>query len=168
VYPPKRLTLGSKESSTLAQILDVMRRIVITIVITIAALIGGVILIRIGVLAFALLCSPPSLEVTGESHKKDFAVHFLGEYCDSPSNVTLTEMTTNAVVWSVEIKPDVSFCYFSLSSGNNFALQQGISRVIVPANQTTFTLMPKTKYKITVRRAGSTTSCGVGSTTFEF
>ena len=140
-----------------------MRRIVITI----ATLIVGVIIIRAGVLAYALLCSPPSVEITGDAHKKEFFVHFLGEYCDSLSNVTVTDATTNAVVWSVEVKP-LENCHFSLSSGNNPALREGVSRVIVPANQTSFTLMPHTKYKITVRRSGSTTRCGVGSATFEF
>jgi hypothetical protein len=121
-----------------------------------------------GVLAFGFLCSPPSLEITGDAHKKDFAAHFLGEYCDSLSNVTLTDVTTNIVVWNVEIKPDVAFCYFSLSPGENPAFVERVSRVIVPTNQKTFTLTPQTKYKITVRRSGSTTRCGVSSTTFEF
>lgn len=121
-----------------------------------------------GVLAFGFLCSPPSLEITGDAHKKDFAGHFLGEYCDSLSNVTLTDAASNTVVWNVEIKPDVAFCYFSLSPGKNAALMSGVSRVIVPTNETDFTLTPQTKYKITVRRSGSITRCGVSATIFEF
>ena len=141
-----------------------MRRILITVAITLVALIvvGG------GVLAFGFLCSPPSIEITGDAHKKDFATYFLGEYCDSLSNVTLTDATTNTVVWNVEIKPDVAFCYFSLSPGENPAFVERISRVIVPVNQKTFTLTPQTKYKITVRRSGSTTRCGIATQTFAF
>ena len=141
-----------------------MRRILITVAISLVALIvvGG------GVLAFGFLCSPPSLEITGDAHKKGFAAHFLGEYCDSLSNVTLTDATSNTVVWSVEMKPDGGLCYFSLSPGKNSAFLEGVSRVIVPSNQTNFTLTPQTTYKITVRRSGSTTRCGVSSTTFEF
>jgi len=141
-----------------------MRRILITVAITLVALMvaGG------GVLAFGILCSPPSLEITGDAHKKDFAAHFLGEYCDSLSNVTLTDATSNAVIWSVEAKPDAGICYFSLSPGENSAFIKNVSRVIVPANQTSFTLAPQTKYRMTVRRSGSTTRCGVCSTTFEF
>src|SRR5256885_5463397 len=123
-----------------------MRRILITVAISLVALM----IVAGGVLAFGFLCSPPSLEITGDAHKKDFAAHFLGEYCDSLSNVTLTDTASNTVVWSVEIKPDVAFCYFSLSPGKNSAFLEGVSRVIVPTNQNSFTLMPKTKYKITV------------------
>jgi hypothetical protein len=145
-------------------LLNLVRRILITIAISfiLLAVVGG------GVFAFGFFCSSPSLEITGDARKKDFSAHFLGEYCDSLSNVTLTDATSNAVLWSVEIKPDVVFCYFSLSPGKNSAFLEGVSRVIVPANQNSFTLMPQTKYKITVRRSGSTTRCGVGSTTFEF
>jgi len=121
-----------------------------------------------GVLAFGFLCSPPSLEITGDAHKKNFAAHFLGEYCDSLSNLTLTDATSNTVVWSVEIKPDVAFCYFSFSPGNNPAFVSGVSRVIVPTNETSFTLTPRTKYKITVRRSGSTTRCGIATQTLAF
>ena len=141
-----------------------MRRILITIAIMLVALIvaGG------GVLAFGFLCRPPSLEISGDAHKKDFAAHFLGEYCDSLSNVTLTDVTTNTVVWNVEIKPDVAFCYFSLSPGENPAFVERVSRVIVPTKQKTFTLTPQTKYKISVRRQGSSTRCGVSSESFAF
>jgi hypothetical protein len=141
-----------------------MRRLIVTVAISliVLAVIGG------GVFAYGFLCSGPSLEITGDAHKKDFAAHFLGEYCDSLSNVTLTDTTSNAVVWSVELKSDVAFCYFSLSPGKNSAFLEGVSRVIVPTSQTSFTLTPQTKYKITVRRSGSTTRCGVSSTTFEF
>jgi hypothetical protein len=141
-----------------------MRRILITIAISLVllAVVGG------GVFAFGFFCSGPSFEITGDARKKDFVTHFLGEYCDSLSNVTLTDANSNAVLWSVEIKPDVAFCYFSLSPGKNSALVEGVSRVIVPTNQNSFTLTPQTKYKITVRRSGSITRCGVGSTTFEF
>ena len=144
--------------------LKAMRRILIAVAISLSilAVIGG------GVFAYGFLCSGPSLEITGDAHKKDFAAHFLGEYCDSLSNVTLTDATSNSVVWSIEIKPHVGFCYFSLSPGKNSAYLEGVSRVIVPTNQTSFTLTPQTKYKITVHRAGSTTRCGAGSTTFEF
>jgi hypothetical protein len=121
-----------------------------------------------GMVAFGFLCSPPSLEITGDAHKKDFAAHFLGEYCDSLSNVTLTDATSNAVIWSVEATPDAGICYFSLSPGENSAFIKNFSGVIVPANQTSFTLAPKTKYRMIVRRSGSTTRCGVGSTTIEF
>jgi hypothetical protein len=82
--------------------------------------------------------------------------------------VTLTDTTSNAVIWSVEMKPDRGLCYFSLSPGKNSAFLEGVLRVIVPSNQTNFTLTPQTKYKITVRRSGSATRCGVSSTTFEF
>jgi hypothetical protein len=141
-----------------------MRRLIITgaISLIVLALIGGC------VFAYGFFCNGPSLEVTGDARKKDFAAYFLSEYCDSLSNVMLTDATSNAVVWSVEIKPDVGFCYFSLSPGKNSALVEGVSRVIVPTNQSSFTLTPQTKYRVTVRRAGSTTRCGVGSTTFEF
>jgi hypothetical protein len=139
-----------------------MRRVLITIAISLVllAVVGG------GV--FAFFCSGPSLEISGDARKKDFSAHFLGEYCDSLSNVTLTDATSNAVLWSVEINPDVAFCYFSLSPGKNSAFVERVSRVIVPTNQNSFTLMPQTKYKLTVRRSGSTTRCGVSSTTFEF
>jgi hypothetical protein len=141
-----------------------MRRIIITVVI---------LLIVVGVLgcvvvAYSFLCKGPSIQISGDSHKKEFFATFLGEYCDSLSNVTLTDVRTNVVVWDVDIKPGVAFCNFSLSLGNNAAFQEGVSRVIVPSNQNDFTLMPQTKYKITVRRAGSTIRCGVGSATFEF
>ena len=141
-----------------------MRRLIITVGISLImlAVVGG------GVFAYGFFCSGPSLEITGDDHKKDFGAHFLGEYCDSLSNVTLTDATSNAVVWSVEMKPDVGFCYFSLSPGKNSAFLEGVSQVIVPTNQTSFTLTPQTKYKVTVRRSGSTTRCGVSSITFEF
>jgi len=141
-----------------------MRRILITAAISLVALI----VIAGGVLAFGFLCSPPSLEITGDAHKKGFVAHFLGEYCDSLSNVTLTDATSNTVVWNVETKPDVAFCYFSLSPGRNPALVSGVSRVIVPTNETSFTLTPQRKYKITVRRSGSTTRCGIATQTFAF
>src|SRR5258706_6021996 len=102
------------------------------------------------VLAFGLLCRPPSLEVARDAHKKYFAAHFLGDYCDSLSNVMLTDATSNAVIWSVEAKPDAGICYFSLSPGENSAFIKNVSRVIVPANQTSFTLAPQTKYRMTV------------------
>ena len=141
-----------------------MRRIVISVAISLVALA----VVGVGVLAFGVLCSPPSIEITGDAHKKDFATHFLGEYCDSLSNVTLTDTTSNTIVWNVEIKPDVAFCYFSLSPGENQAFIERVSRVIVPTNERTFTLRPQTKYKLTVRRSGSTTRCGVASETFAF
>jgi hypothetical protein len=144
--------------------LNLMRRIIITIAISLVALI----VVAASVLAFGFFCSPPAIEITGDAHKKDFATHFLGEYCDSLSNVTLTDATSNAIVWSVETKPDVAFCYFSLSPGENPAFIERVSRVIVPTNQKTFTLTPQTKYKITVRRSGSTTRCGVATKTFAF
>jgi hypothetical protein len=141
-----------------------MRRIIITVVILLIAVgvVGG------GVVAYSFLCKGPSLQITGDSHKKEFFANFFGEYCDSLSNVTLTDARTNVVVWNVEIKPGDAFCNFSLSPGRNAAFQEGVSRVIVPTNQNDFTLTPQTKYKITVRRAGWTTRCGVGSATFEF
>ena len=141
-----------------------MRRILITVAISLVALT----VVGAGVLAFGFLCSPPSVEVTGDAHKKDFATHFLGEYCDSLSNVMLTDATSNTIVWNVEIKPDVAFCYFSLSPAKNLAFLRGVSRVIVPANESNFTLAPQTKYKMTVRRSGSTTRCGVGTQTCAF
>jgi hypothetical protein len=141
-----------------------MRRIIVTVAISliVLAVVGA------GVFAYGFFCRGPSLEITGNAHKKDFAAHFLGEYCDSLSNVTVTDVMSNAVVWSVQMKPDDGMCYFSLSSGENPAFVTGVSRVIVPTNQIRFTLTPQTKYKITVRRSGSTTRCGVSSTTFEF
>ena len=141
-----------------------MRRIVITIVISliVLVLVGG------GVLAYRFLCSSPSLEITGDARKKDFAAHFLGEYCDSFSNVTVTDLSSNAVVWDIEINPNVAFCQFSLSPGENPAFVERVSRVTVPTNQRTFTLTAHTKYKITVRRQGSSTRCGVTSQTFAF
>ena len=141
-----------------------MRRVIITVTISLFALVivGG------GVLAFGILCSPPTVEVTGDAHKKDFATHFLGEYCDSLSNVTVTDTTSNTVIWRVEMKPDRGLCYFSLSPGRNSAFPEGALRVIVPSNQRDFTLVAQTKYKITVRRSGSTTRCGASSATFEF
>jgi hypothetical protein len=141
-----------------------MRRILIAVTISLAVLA----VLVVAVVAYGFLCSGPLLEISGDAHKKDFVAHFLGEYCDGFSNVTVANATTNIVVWSVEVKPDVAFCEFSLSPGNNAAFREGVSRVIVPADQTSFTLAPQTKYKITVRRSGSTTRCGVGSTTFEF
>jgi hypothetical protein len=88
-----------------------MRRIIITIVILLIAVgvVGGV------VVAYSFLCKGPSIQITGDSHKKEFFVTFLGEYCDSLSNVTLTDVRTNVVVWDVDIKPGVAFCNFSLS-----------------------------------------------------
>jgi hypothetical protein len=141
-----------------------MRRILVPIAVSLVllAVIGG------GVIAFGFFCSGPTLEISGDARKKDFSARFLGEYCDSLSNVTLTDATSNAVLWSVEIKRDVAFCYFSLSPGENPAFVVGVSRVIVPTNQNSFTLLPQTKYKITVQRSDSTTRCGIGSTTFEF
>jgi hypothetical protein len=141
-----------------------MRRTVITVAISLVALT----VLGLGLLAFRVLCSPPSIEITGDAYKKDFATHFLGEYCDSLSNVTLTDTTSNAIVWEVEVNQDVAFCYFSLSPGENPAFLERVSRVIVPTNQRTFTLRPQTKYKLTVRRSGSTTRCGVASETFAF
>jgi hypothetical protein len=142
----------------------VMRRLVITFAISLIVLA----VVGCGVFAYGFLCNGPSLEITGDAHKKQFVAHFLGEYCDSLSNLTVIDATTNAVVWDVEIKPDIAFCDFSLLPGINAAFREGVSRVIVPVNQTSFTLTPRTKYKITVRRSGSKTRCGVGSTTFEF
>src|SRR5260370_22886778 len=103
-----------------------MRRIVITIVILliVLVLVGG------GVLAYGFLCSGPSLEITGNARKKEFAAHFLGEYCDSFSSVTVTDVASNAVVWDIEIKPDVAFCQFSLSPGENPAFIERVSLVI--------------------------------------
>ena len=140
-----------------------MRRIIVTVLTLLiaVAVIGG------GVYAYGFLCSGPSIQISGDAHKKDFFAVFLGEYCDSLSNVTVTDATTNAVIWSVDINPDVCF-HFSLSPGSNSAFREGLSRVVVPDNQTSFTLTPQTKYKITVRRSGSRTRCGVGSATFQF
>ncbi|HEY0762850.1 MAG TPA: hypothetical protein VGD61_10820 [Pyrinomonadaceae bacterium] len=126
------------------------------------SLLGG------GVGACKLLCDPPTLRITGDSQKKDVFATFLGEYCDSLSNVRLTDTTTNVDVWNVDIHPGVAFCNFSFSLGNNAAFQEGVSQINVPANQNTFTLTPHTKYRITVRRVGSTSLCSVGSATFEF
>ena len=140
-----------------------MGRIVITIVISLILLVlvgGGV--------AYRFFCSGPSLEITGDARKKDFAANFLGEYCDSFSNVTVTDVSSNAVVWDVEINPNVAFCEFSLSPGKNPTFLQGVSRAIVPMNQTSFALKTGTQYKMTVRRQGSTTRCGVTSRTFAF
>lgn len=140
-----------------------MRQITITIGILLSAFV-----VVGGVGACRLLCDPPSLRITGDSQKKEVFATFFGEYCDSLSNVTLTDATTNVDVWNADITPGVAFCNFSFSLGNNAAFQDGVSQVIVPANQNTFTLTPHTKYKVTVRRAGSTRPCGVGSATFEF
>jgi hypothetical protein len=141
-----------------------MRRIVITISLLLiaVAVIGG------GFVVFGFLCKGPALEITGDAHKKEFFATFLGEYCDSLSNVTVTDTTTNVVVWNVEIKPGVAFCNFSFSLGNNASFQEGVSRVIIPNNERSFTLTPQTKYKVTVRRSGSRTRCGEGSATFQF
>jgi hypothetical protein len=138
------------------------------IVIRVLSLLIAVILVGGGVVAYRFLCSGPALRITGDSQKKAIFATFLGEYCDSLSTVTVTEATTNVVVWSVDIKPGDPFCDFSLSVGNNATFQEGVSRVIFPTNQNEFTLAPHTKYKLTVRRAGSTSLCGVGSATFEF
>ena len=137
-------------------------------IITVVMLLTAVGVIRGGFVAYNFLCKGPYLNITGDSNKKEFYANFLGEYCDSLSNVTLTDERTNVVVWNVDIQPGVAFCNFSFSAGNNPAFREGISRIIVPTNQNDFTLMSQTKYKITVRRAGSTTRCGVGSATFEF
>jgi hypothetical protein len=141
-----------------------MRRIAVTVAISfiLLALVGG------GVFAYGIFCSGPSLTVTGDAHKKDFAAHFLGEYCDSFSKVTVSDATSNVVVWDVEINPNVAFCEFSLSTGENPAFLAGVSRVIVPTQQATFTLAKGTKYKVTVQRENSSTRCGVTSHTFQF
>jgi len=141
-----------------------MRRIIITAVVVIL----GAAVIGTSVVAYRFLCKGPSIEITGDAHQKKFLATFLGEYCDSLSNVTVTNATTNTIVWSVDIKRGVPFCDFSLSPGNNPALQEGVSRVVVPANESNFTLTPQTTYKVTVRRAGSTTRCGVGTAAFQF
>jgi hypothetical protein len=141
-----------------------MRRTVITVAISliVLVLVGG------GVLAYGFFCSGPSVTVTGDANKKEFVAHFLGEYCDSFSRVTVTDTVSNAVVWDVEISPTVAFCDFSLSPGKNSAFQERVSRVIVPSDQAAFTLTKGTKYKVTVRRQGSTARCRVSSQTFEF
>lgn len=144
--------------------LNTMRRINIRF----GILLSAVVVVGSGVVACRLLCDPPSLRITGDSQKKEVFATFLGEYCDSLSNVRLTDTTTNVDVWNVDIHPGVAFCNFSFSLGNNASFQEGVSQVIVPANQNTFTLTPHTKYRITVRRVGWTSLCGVGSATFEF
>jgi len=141
-----------------------MGRIILTSVILIVA----AAVIACGAVAYRFLCKGPSLEITGDAHQKRVFATFLGEYCDSLSNVTVTNEVTNAIVWSVDIKQGVAFCDFSLSAGNNTAMREGVSQVIVPANQDGFSLAPQTKYKITVRRADSTSFCGIGTATFEF
>ena len=141
-----------------------MRRLVVTVAISVVvlAVVGG------GVFAYGFFCTGPSLEVTSDANKKKFVAHFLGEYCDSFSRVTIIDTLSNSVVWDVEIDPNVAFCEFSLSPGANSAFLERVARVIVPSNRATFTLTKGTKYKVTVQRQGSTTRCGVSSRIFEF
>ena len=96
--------MRAAEAQRWAAAVNAMRRIIITVVILFIAVgvIGG------GGLAYSFLCKGPSLQITGDSHKKAVFATFFGEYCDSLSNVTLTDLKTNVVVWNVNIKPDVS------------------------------------------------------------
>ncbi len=74
-----------------------MRRVIIAIVILIIA----AAIIACGAVAYGFLCKGPSLQITGDAHQKRVFATFLGEYCDSLSNVTVTNEMTHAIVWSV-------------------------------------------------------------------
>ena len=137
-----------------------MRRILLTLLVVL-------VLVGAGIVAYMYICRGPNLIITGDAQRKDFRSVFLGEYCDSLSRIRVRDLTSNVVVWEAAANPKSAFCDFSLSQGDNPATLEGLSKVLVPANQSTFNLGKGRKYEVTVWPEGRN-SCGATSETFEF
>ena len=141
-----------------------MRRILLALLIALVLLL---VLVGAGIVAHMYICRGPSLIITGDSQRKDFRSVFLGEYCDSLSRIRVRDLNSNVAVWDVTTNPKKAFCDFSLSPGDNPATLEGISKVLVPANQSTFNLGKGRKYEVMVWPEGRN-SCGAIAETFEF
>jgi len=137
-----------------------VRRILLTLLVVL-------VLVGAGIVAYMYICRGPNLIITGDAQRKDFRSVFLGEYCDSLSRIRVRDLTSNVVVWEAAANPKSAFCDFSLSQGDNPATLEGLSKVLVPANQSTFNLGKGRKYEVTVWPEGRN-SCGATSETFEF
>jgi hypothetical protein len=141
-----------------------VRRIPLTLLVVLVLILVGA-----GIVAYMYICRGPNLIITGDAQRKDFRSVFLGEYCDSLSRIRVRDMTSGSVVvWEATTNSKRGFCDFSLSQGDNPALLEGLSKVVVPTNQTTFNLSRGRKYEVTVWRRDSKSSCGSTSQSFEF
>ena len=138
-----------------------MRRILLALLIVLFLVPAG------GIVAYKYVCRGPDLIITGNAQRKDFRPVFLGEYCDSLSRIRVRDLSSNVTVWEVTLNPKGAFCDFSLSQGDNPTTLEGISKVLVPADQSTFNLGEGRKYEVTVWPEGRN-SCGATSETFEF
>jgi hypothetical protein len=122
----------------------------------------------VGLAAYMVICGGPTLTINGNSQRKEFETRFLGEYCDSLSKVRVLDMTEHVVVWEVVADPNVAFCDFVLSPGENPATVRGIARVIIPSHSDTFMLSRGRKYEVTVWGQAANFSCGASSQVIEF
>ncbi len=138
-----------------------MRRILLALLIVFFLVPAG------GIVAYKYVCRGPDLIITGDAQRKDFRSVFLGEYCDSLSRIRVRDLTSSVVVWEAAANPKKAFCDFSLSQSDNPATLEGLSKVLVPENQSTFNLGKGRKYEVTVWPEGRN-SCGATSETFEF
>ena len=131
-------------------------------------LVVALVLTGVGRVAYIFICGGPSLSIKGNSQSKDFETLFLGEYCDSLSRVRVLDMTEGVVVWEAVADSNFAFCRFTLSRGENPALIPGISKVMIPVNKHTFTLLGGRRYEVTVWGREARGGCGASSQRVEF
>lgn len=107
-------------------------------------------------------CSRPPMRIVVEEQVITIDLQAFGEYPSDVAGLRVLDTRKNEVVWELKGRDDPQLGRIKLQIGDNPALptdiRHGTYQVIVPGNEQTFALAPRTKYVVEVWKSDASPS----------